>query len=195
MTLRLAGVDEAGRGPLAGPVVAAAVILPEDCTIKGIADSKKLTMAARERVFEQLISGISDIGIGIVEADEIDRINILQATYKAMRLAVAALPVSPDTVIVDGLPVPHLHRNCQNLIKGDALCPAISAASIIAKVTRDRLMCGRYHEAFPEYNFAQHKGYGTPEHLAALQEFGPCPIHRRSFAPVGQCLLPFNEVT
>ncbi|MDX1933118.1 MAG: ribonuclease HII [Capsulimonadales bacterium] len=191
--MKIAGVDEVGRGPLAGPVVAAAVILPEDCEIPGMTDSKRMTPAARERVFARLCELDVAIGIGMVEADEIDRINILQATYKAMRLAVAALPIPPDEVLVDGLPVPNLYRVCRNLVRGDALCPAISAASVVAKVTRDRLMTGRYQKEFPLYQFARHKGYGTPEHLEALREHGPCILHRRSFAPVAQCVLRFEE--
>jgi ribonuclease HII len=190
---RVAGVDEAGRGPLAGPVVAAAVVLPEGFDPEGIADSKALSPACRERAYERLCAEAPLIGVGIVPADEIDRLNILRATHRAMRLAVMALPEPPDVVFVDGLPVLGLHDDCRNLIKGDARCLSIAAASIIAKVTRDRLMCGEYHERYPEYDFARHKGYPTPEHLAALLEHGPCPLHRRSFAPVAQATLRFER--
>jgi len=190
---RVAGVDEAGRGPLAGPVVAAAVVLPEGFDPEGIADSKALSPASRERSYARLCVEVPLIGVGIIPADEIDRLNILRATHRAMRLAVVALPVAPDVVFVDGLPVPGLYEDCRNLVKGDARCLSIAAASIIAKVTRDRLMCGEYHERYPEYDFARHKGYPTPEHLAALLEHGPCPLHRRSFAPVAQAALRFDE--
>jgi ribonuclease HII len=188
----VAGVDEAGRGPLAGPVVAAAVILPQiGFDAKGITDSKKLTPQARERLFERLCSDPSvRIGVGIVDAPEIDRLNILRATHHAMRCALAALPNPVDAVLVDGLPVPNLHTDCRALVKGDSRSFSIAAASIIAKVTRDRLMAGEYHERYPEYNFARHKGYPSPEHLAALENHGPCAIHRRSFGPVAQkCLM------
>ncbi len=190
----VAGIDEAGRGPLAGPVVAAAVVLPQnDFEAGGITDSKKLTPQARERLFERLCTDTSvHIGIGIIDAPEIDRVNILQATYQAMRCALAALPLTIDVVLVDGLPVPNLHTDCRSLVKGDSRSFSIAAASIIAKVTRDRLMAGQYHERFPEYNFARHKGYPSPEHLAALQAHGPCPIHRRSFGPVAQQCLIFG---
>ena len=185
---RVAGVDEAGRGPLAGPVVAAAVILPEGFDPTGVGDSKKLSADARERAFARIIAE-AQYGVALVHADEIDRINILRATHEAMRRAVAALPIAPDTVYVDGLPVPHLHEDCRNLIKGDSLCRSIAAASIVAKVTRDRLLCGEYETRHPEYGFARHKGYPTREHLAALQEHGPCPLHRVTFGPVAQRIL------
>lgn len=190
--LLVAGIDEAGRGPLAGPVVAAAVILPQTSfDPKGITDSKKLSPQARERLFERLCTDDSvRIGIGIIDAGEIDRLNILQATYQAMRAALAALPEPVHAVLVDGLPVPNLHTDCRSLVKGDSRSFSIAAASIIAKVTRDRLMAGEYHARYPEYNFARHKGYPSPEHLAALEAHGPCAIHRRSFGPVAQkCLL------
>ena len=185
--VRVAGVDEAGRGPLAGPVVAAAVILPPDFDGEGIADSKTLSPAARERAEARIRAGAIAVGVGIVEAEEIDRINILRATHRAMRLAVAALDPPADAVLVDGLPVPDLHADCAALVKGDARCLAIAAASIIAKVTRDRLLCA-YDRAYPHYGFARHKGYPSPEHLRALAEHGPCPLHRRPFAPVARCL-------
>lgn len=193
--LLIAGVDEAGRGPLAGPVVAAAVILPEGWELRGITDSKAMTPAGRETAFERLCASEGGVafGVGIAEPPEIDRINILRATHEAMRRAVAALPLAPDAVLVDGLPVPNLHTVCRALVKGDSLSASISAASIIAKVTRDRLMCGLYHERYPAYDFARHKGYPTPDHLEALRQHGPCEIHRRSFGPVAQCALCFDE--
>jgi ribonuclease HII len=194
--VRVAGVDEAGRGPLAGPVVAAAVILPQTgFDTQGITDSKKLSESARERLFEHLSAAEAvRIGVGIIHAPEIDRINILRATHQAMRYALAALPDSVDVVLVDGLPVPHLHTDCRSLVKGDSRSFSIAAASIIAKVTRDRLMAGEYHALYPEYNFARHKGYPSPEHLAALEAHGPCAIHRRTFGPVAQQCLIFETV-
>ncbi|MES2460312.1 MAG: ribonuclease HII [Armatimonadota bacterium] len=191
--LLVAGIDEAGRGPLAGPVVAAAVILPQTgFDAQGITDSKKLSPQARERLFERLCADESVcIGIGIVDAPDIDRLNILRATHHAMRRALAALSSSVDAVLVDGLPVPDLHADSRALVKGDSRSFSIAAASIIAKVTRDRLMCGEYHDLYPEYNFARHKGYPSPEHLAALEAHGPCAIHRRSFGPVAQKCLRF----
>ena len=188
---RVAGIDEAGRGPLAGPVVAAAVILPMGFDVAGINDSKKLSPEARERAFTRLFGDAQVlIGVGHAEPDEIDRLNILQATHVAMRRALAAIPgTPPDYVLVDGLPVRDLHANCLALVKGDSRSLSIAAASIVAKVTRDRLMCGVYHVAYPAYDFARHKGYPTPEHLRALAEHGPCAIHRRSFGPVAQCSL------
>jgi ribonuclease HII len=195
--LRVAGVDEAGRGPLAGPVVAAAVVLPDGFDLTGITDSKKLSPAARERAYERLRAaeggGAIHIGVGIADPPEIDRLNILRATHEAMRRALAAVAGELDAVLVDGLPVPGLHADCCHaLVKGDSRSASIAAASIIAKVTRDRLMCGPYHERFPLYDFARHKGYPTPEHLAALSEHGPCEIHRRSFGPVAQCSFRFR---
>lgn len=188
----VAGVDEAGRGPLAGPVVAAAVILPEDFDLSGIGDSKKLTALARERAFARIEKEALAIGVGMSEAPEIDRINILQATHAAMRRAVAALSIAPTAVLVDGLPVRNLHPVCTAIVKGDSLSASIAAASIIAKVTRDRLMIAA-HDIYPIYGFAGHKGYGAATHLAALAEHGPCPLHRRSFSPVAQAALCFPE--
>lgn len=188
---RIAGVDEAGRGPLAGPVVAAAVVLPAkwartgiDPALRELTDSKQLSPAQREKFFE-LLTGHPHIryGLGVVEAEVIDQINILQATHRAMRLALAQLDPTPDHVLVDGRPVPALGWPQTALVGGDARCYSVAAASVLAKVTRDRLM-QRYDQLYPAYGFAQHKGYGTPQHLAALAQFGPCPIHRRSFAPM-----------
>lgn len=177
-----------GRGCLAGPVLAAAVILPEHFDPTGITDSKKLSARQRERAYERIVAEAIAFGIGHCEAAEIDRINILRATHEAMRRALAALPIKADEVWVDGLPVANLHPNCHNLIGGDSLNLSIAAASIIAKVTRDRLLV-QYDALWPEYGFAGHKGYGSAEHLAALEKHGPCPIHRRTFGPVAQLRL------
>ena len=186
----ICGIDEAGRGALAGPVVAAAVILPEGFDPAGIGDSKKLTAKQRERAYERIVAEALSYGIGQCDAAEIDKINILRATHEAMRRALAALTLAPDEVRVDGLPVPNLHANCTNLIGGDGLDIAIGAASILAKVTRDRLLV-EYDAQWPEYGFAGHKGYGAATHLAALDQHGPCPIHRRTFGPVAQQAFRF----
>jgi ribonuclease HII len=182
----VAGVDEAGRGPLAGPVVAAAVILPDDCAIEGLNDSKKLTVKKREH-FHAMLTVRADIHWGIGQADvaEIDRLNILRATHLAMARAVVALPRKPDHALVDGLPVRGLPVPHTALVAGDTLSLSIAAASIIAKVTRDRLMTALDAE-YPQYGFARHKGYGVREHLEALRNHGPSPVHRRSFQPVAQ---------
>ena len=182
----VAGVDEAGRGPLAGPVVAAAVILPDDCAIEGLNDSKKLTAKKREH-FHAMLTVRADIHWGIGQADvaEIDRLNILRATHLAMARAVAALPRKPDHALVDGLPVRGLPVPHTALVAGDTLSLSIAAASIIAKVTRDRLMIALDAE-YPQYGFDRHKGYGVREHLEALRSHGPSPVHRRSFQPVAQ---------
>ena len=188
--LFVAGVDEAGRGPLAGPVVAAAVILPEGFRHDSLNDSKQLTERRRDAIFAE-ITASSDIcwAHAIVESDEIDRLNILRATHEAMRRAVAKLDPQPQHVLIDGLPVRPFAIEQTALVGGDALSFSIAAASIIAKVTRDRIMLE--HDArFPGYDFARHKGYGTPQHLAALKQHGPCPIHRRSFQPVRQAERP-----
>jgi ribonuclease HII len=184
----IAGLDEAGRGPLAGPVVAAAVILPEKKEWKDINDSKKLSAKQRDKAFEKIQRGALGIGIGIVEAPDIDRLNILQASLKAMELAVLNLPLSPDFLLIDGIYSLHLPLAQQAIPKGDGKCLSIAAASILAKVTRDRLMMA-YHEQYPEYNFAQHKGYGTKEHLRAISEHGCCPLHRQSFKTIYQLSL------
>jgi ribonuclease HII len=180
---RLAGIDEAGRGPLAGPVVAAAVIIGPERRIKGLADSKLLTAEQREALFRLISERAIAVGVGIVDHETIDRINILQATRLAMTDALARLTVAPDFVITDFVSLSGLGCPQRNLIDGDARCASVAAASIIAKVTRDRLML-EADRAFPEYGFARHKGYGTPEHLAALDRWGPCPLHRRSFSGV-----------
>jgi ribonuclease HII len=179
----VAGVDEAGRGPLAGPVVAAAVILDELQPIKGLADSKTLSPGRRERLFDEIRARALCCSIASASAEEIDRLNILQATLLAMRRAVEGLRLLPQRVVVDGNRVPLLKMPVAAIVKGDAKVAAISAASILAKVQRDRL-CQDLHLQYPDYGFAGHKGYPTPEHLAALRRLGPCAAHRRSFAPV-----------
>lgn len=186
----VAGVDEAGRGPLAGPVVAAAVVLPRDFRHKVLNDSKQLTGLERDHLYAELM-GRPDIqwAVGVSDVEIIDTYNILRATWRAMVLALDNLPVRPDHVLVDGLKVPAIGLQQKAIVGGDAKSYSIAAASVIAKVTRDRLML-QLHEQYPHYNFAQHKGYGTPEHLAALAQYGPCPAHRRSFAPVRDCRLP-----
>ena len=183
----MAGVDEAGRGPLAGPVVAAAVILDELNPIKGLNDSKALTARARERLFDEIRGKALCCSIGQASVEEIDRLNILQATLLAMRRAVDGLRLKPHMVLVDGNRLPSLHVPAQAIVKGDAKVKAISAASIIAKVHRDRL-CLVLHEQHPQYGFDGHKGYPTALHLAALQAHGACPQHRRSFGPVRRLL-------
>jgi ribonuclease HII len=178
-----AGVDEAGRGPLAGPVVAAAVILDDLHPIEGLADSKKLTALRREKLYEQIMAGALCCSIAQASVQEIDALNILEATLLAMRRAVEGLRLKPVKVLVDGNRLPLLDVRAEAIVKGDALVPAISAASILAKVHRDRL-CADLHAQHPHYGFDQHKGYGTAMHLRALQDHGPCPEHRMSFAPV-----------
>lgn len=179
---RIAGVDEAGRGPLAGPVVAAAVILPAGQWIEDVDDSKKLTAAKREELFDAVQREAVSVGIGIVDHRVIDEINILQATIQAMRKAVDTLTVKPDLILADGNCFSHENLPFENIIDGDALCYSIAAASIIAKVTRDRLML-ELDTQYPLYGFARHKGYATKEHLEALKNFGMCEIHRKSFKP------------
>lgn len=192
----VAGVDEAGRGPLAGPVVAAAVIFPDGVireglpsALAGLTDSKKLSPGKRDEFFEVLV-GWRELhhGLGMVEAKTIDELNILRATHLAMRRAIAGLRQKPQHVLVDGLPVPTIGYPQTAMVKGDSRSYSIAAASVIAKVTRDRLML-EYDRRYPNYGFARHKGYPTPEHLEALARFGPCPIHRRSFAPVRELQL------
>jgi ribonuclease HII len=180
----IAGVDEAGRGPLAGPVVAAACILPDDFYMNGINDSKQLTPKKRAVLFEEIVNHPQiKYGIGIVAHTIIDKINILQATIQAMLIAVDSLSVTPHYLLVDGLKLPHPCIPNEKIIKGDALSYSIAAASVIAKETRDRLM-DDFDIQWPQYGFAKHKGYGTAKHLAAIQLHGPCPIHRLSFAPL-----------
>ena len=183
----VAGVDEAGRGPLMGPVVAAAVILDELNPIKGLADSKKLTPLRRDKLYDEIRAKALCCSIAIATAEEIDTLNILQATMLAMKRAVEGLRLKPYKVLVDGNRLPTLAILAEAIVKGDALVPAISAASILAKVYRDR-WCADYDLEYPQYGFASHKGYGTAAHLAALREHGACPQHRRSFAPVAEVL-------
>lgn len=182
---RIAGVDEAGRGPLAGPVVAAAVILAEP--ISGLNDSKKLTEKQRNRLFPIIQNEALAWSIGIASVEEIDRMNILQATLLAMQRAVSQLSLVPEKVLVDGNQAPKLTIPVQTIIGGDASEPTISAASVIAKVTRDTMMLA-LDQHYPQYGFKQHKGYGTKAHLAALAKYGVSPSHRKSFAPVAKCL-------
>ena len=176
----ICGVDEAGRGPLAGPVAAGAVILPKDCTILYLNDSKKLSEKRREELFLEIREKAVSYSVGIVGPERIDEINILQATYEAMRQAVSGLGVVPDLLLNDAVTIPELAIPQVPIIKGDAKSVSIAAASILAKVTRDHRM-EEYDRQFPQYGFAKHKGYGTAAHVAAIREFGPCPIHRRSF--------------
>ena len=177
---RIAGVDEAGRGPLAGPVVAAAVVIAPDRRIKGLCDSKLLPAEKREALFAVIQERAIAVGVGIVDHLTIDRINILEATRVAMMQALAGLAVSPELVITDFVNLRECPCPQRNLVDGDARCATVAAASIIAKVTRDRLM-RELHAAYPEYGFAKHKGYATAEHIAAIDRHGLCPLHRRSF--------------
>ena len=183
----VAGVDEAGRGPLAGPVVAAAVILDERSPIKGLADSKQLTAARRERLYDEIRAKALCCSVALASVEEIDQLNILQATMLAMRRAVQGLRLKPSKVLVDGNRLPPLDVLAEAIVSGDALVPAISAASILAKVTRDRLLC-ELHLLHPEYGFDRHKGYGTAQHMQALKKHGALAVHRRSFAPVARAL-------
>lgn len=186
----VAGVDEAGRGPLAGAVVAAAAILPPGFVLPGLNDSKQLSAAQRETLAAQLQAQPGVVwALGECSPTEIDRLNILRATWLAMRRACLALPAPPALFVVDGLPVQGLPGPSLAIVKGDAKCAAIAAASILAKVHRDHQMEAADRE-FPQYGFAQHKGYGTAEHLEALRRHGPCPLHRRSFRPVADLLAP-----
>lgn len=176
----LCGIDEVGRGPLAGPVVAGAVILPEDCEILYLNDSKKLSEKKRELLYDEIVEKAIAVGIGAVSPERIDEINILQATYEAMRIAISRLSVRPDLLLNDAVTIPQVDIPQVPIIKGDAKSVSIAAASIIAKVTRDRMMV-QYEDLYPGYEFASNKGYGSARHIAALKEIGPCPIHRRSF--------------
>ncbi|WAC18666.1 ribonuclease HII [Luteolibacter sp. SL250] len=190
--LVIAGIDEAGRGPLAGPVTAAAVVLPARFRCKGLDDSKKLN-AQKRREFYRELTGDSRVtwSVGMAEVSEIDSLNILRATHLAMRRAVEGLTAAPDHCLIDGLPVRDFPFAHEGIVKGDSLCLSIAAASVIAKVTRDELM-GSLHEEFPQYGFARHQGYGTKDHLEALRIHGPCRHHRFSFQPVAQLPLPFD---
>ena len=176
----ICGIDEAGRGPLAGPVVAGAVILPSDCEILYLNDSKKLTEKRREALLLEIKEKAVAWNIGIVDAAEIDRINILQATYEAMRRAIAGLEVTPSLLLNDAVEIPDVQIPQVKIIKGDAKSVSIAAASILAKVTRDHLMI-EYDRQYPNYGFARHKGYGTGAHIEAIRDYGPCPLHRKTF--------------
>lgn len=176
----ICGIDEAGRGPLAGPVVAAAAVLPKDCQILYLNDSKKLSEKKRDLLFDEIKEKAVAYGVGIVSPQVIDEINILQATYEAMRQAISQLTVTPEILLNDAVTIPGVDIMQVPIIKGDAKSVSIAAASILAKVTRDRMMA-EYDQIYPEYGFAKHKGYGTAAHIAALKEYGPCPIHRRTF--------------
>jgi ribonuclease HII len=182
-----AGVDEAGRGPLAGPVVVAAVILPARYDLAALDDSKRLTALSRERLAPQIEAQAVAFAVEFVEVDEIDRVNILKATLNGMQRAVENLEPAPHKVLIDGNRAPHLSFEVQTVVGGDRLVASISAASILAKVYRDRLML-TMHERYPDYGFDQHKGYPTALHLERLRDLGPCPIHRKSFAPVRQAI-------
>lgn len=181
----VAGLDEAGRGPLAGPVVAAAVILPRQCTLRGLNDSKRVPEHERERLYAEIVRQAIGVGIGLADVREIDALNILEATRLAMRRAIQALPRAPDFLLTDALDLPSIRLPQRSIVKGDTLSISIAAASIVAKVSRDRLMWD-YHRRYPQYNFRSHKGYGTPEHLRLLAKHGPCEIHRQTFRPVLQ---------
>jgi len=185
----VAGVDEAGRGPLAGPVVAAAVILNDLHPIKGLDDSKKLTARKREKLFDEIMAKALCVSVAQASVEEIDRLNILQATMLAMQRAVLGLRLPPTKVLIDGNRVPVLPMLAEAIVGGDALIPSISAASILAKVTRDR-WCEQVHHDYPDFGFAQHKGYGTAQHITALRLHGATPLHRTSFAPVRAYALP-----
>lgn len=181
--ITIAGIDEAGRGPLAGPVVAAAVILPWDRLIPGVRDSKIVTPRERERLYYEIVGRASAVGLGVVDGRDIDRINIFRATVKAMEQAVHRLHLQPDAVLVDAMSLPGIRMPQRAIVHGDATSYLIAAASIVAKVARDRFMTD-YHVRYPQYEFGVHKGYGTPRHLDRLMRLGPCPIHRRTFRRV-----------
>ena len=176
----ICGIDEVGRGPLAGPVVAAAVILPKNCQIFYLNDSKILSEKKREELYDEIMEKAVSVGIGLVNHERIDEINILQATYEAMRLAISRLCVTPQILLNDEVTIPEVEIRQVPIIKGDGKSLSIAAASVVAKVTRDRLM-KEYHQVYPEYHFEKNKGYGSAEHIKAIQTYGPCEIHRRSF--------------
>lgn len=177
----ICGIDEAGRGPLAGPVVVASVIMPENSMIEGVNDSKKVSEKKREKIYDLILEEAISYGVGIIGQDEIDEINILNATKKGLTMSLKELIQRPDLIIVDALThIDTLGIPYESIIKGDAKCYSISAASIIAKVTRDRIM-REWDKIYPQYGFVQHKGYGTSAHINAIKEYGPCPLHRKSF--------------
>jgi ribonuclease HII len=186
----VAGIDEAGRGPIAGPVVAAAVVFPSNVRIEGLKDSKKLTEKQRQSIFQDIMCFASDIGVGISGVEVIDRVNILEATRLAMASATADLMERPQVLLIDAVRLPAVDIEQITPYKGESLSASIAAASVVAKVVRDSIM-GEYHRLYPEYSFDRHKGYSTKAHLEALRLHGPCPIHRRSFGAVLSPLLPF----
>ncbi|MFH1822145.1 MAG: ribonuclease HII [Patescibacteria group bacterium] len=194
----IGAIDEAGRGPLAGPVVAACVLISDGCMmknkeLKNIKDSKKLTAKKREELYDVILEEFNEVGIGICDQQTIDKINILQASFLAMKKAISSLKERPDFIILDGgFPIPNFSLKQKNIIKGDAKVFSIAAASIIAKVTRDRIM-NEMHEKYPQYGFKEHKGYGTRQHFECLRMYGPCPIHRLSFKPVKNILNNNNN--
>lgn len=185
----IAGIDEAGRGPLAGPVVAAAVVLKTGTRIDGLRDSKKVPEKERASLFSEIKNASVDMGIGIVDHADIDRLNILRATRYAMKLAVENLSQPPDLLIIDAVSLPSVSIRQLTPVKGESVSASVAAASIVAKCVRDNIMT-EYHELYPQYNFGKHKGYSTREHMQKLQEYGPCPIHRRSFCKVMSVRLP-----
>ena len=187
----IAGLDEAGRGPLAGPVVASAVILPPGLVIDGLKDSKKTTEKSRRKLFWEIAKKAVGVGVGIVHADVIDRINILQSTKLAMKTALEDLGTRPDILYIDAVKLPEVDIRQCSIFKGESISASIAAASIIAKVVRDEMMFD-YHEMYPIYNFRGHKGYSTKEHMEAVSKYGPCPIHRMSFRKVKDVKLPFG---
>ena len=186
-----AGLDEAGRGPLAGPVVAAAVILPSNILIEGLRDSKKIREKERKKLFWQIVRKAVAVGVGITDADIIDRINILQSTRRAMKLAVKDLGMTPDILLIDAVKLADVNIHQNSMFKGESVSASIAAASIIAKTVRDDIMVD-YHKEFPLYNFKGHKGYSTKEHMENIRRYGPCPIHRKSFRKVNDVPLPFS---
>ncbi|MEW6003555.1 MAG: ribonuclease HII [Nitrospirota bacterium] len=188
--LRIAGIDEAGRGPIAGPVVASAVVLPRSLRIKGLRDSKKVPEKEREFLYKEISGSAEDIGIGIVGPEQIDNLNILRATKLAMKLAVEDLSTTPDILVIDAVSLSLIKIKQISIIKGETKSASIAAASIIAKYTRDQIMID-YHRQYPNYNFGKNKGYSTREHLEMIRLYGPCPIHRKSFHRVMTLELPF----
>lgn len=186
----IAGVDEAGRGPIAGPVVASAVILPEHVRIDGLRDSKKVPEPEREHLFYEVLCSASYIGVGVVDVSQIEQLNILGATKLAMKTAIKDLDVRPDLLIIDAVNLDGIDVPQESPIKGDSKSASVAAASIIAKYFRDKLMM-HYHEMYPEYGFDRHKGYGTMEHMTVIQKIGPCPQHRKAFRGVMELTLPF----
>lgn len=188
--LRIAGIDEAGRGPLAGPVVAAAVVFSKSIKIEGLRDSKKVPEKEREILYSEVLRFSEDVGVGIVGHEEIDRLNILRATRLAMQYAVEDLSKPPDILVIDALSLPSIPIRQVSIIKGESISASIAAASIVAKFVRDKIMM-EYHRQYPQYNFEKHKGYCTKEHLDMIRLYGPCPIHRKSFQRVMSLELPF----